>query len=209
MKTDSGFIFSSPAETDREQVIDLFNYSIKNSFAAYPEQPVPYGFFDLFLEATQNYPSVVACEADGEGFTGFGMLRAHNPMPVFAHTAEITYFLQPEYTGKGLGTLILQKLETEGKARGIMTILAGISSKNEGSIRFHKKTAFWSAGVSAMRDEKTASCSIRSGCRNLSESGRPPHYAGQKSGGDYPKSRFPAQTPGFRPPCLHVRQGSV
>jgi len=138
-------LFSPITPDDRKEIIDLFNYYIENSFAAYPEQPVPYGFFDLFLEATRNYPSVVARDLDGK-LAGFGMLRSYNPMAAFARTAEISYFLRPDWTDRGLGTRILQQLETEGKARGIATILAGISSKNEGSIRFHKKNGFEECG---------------------------------------------------------------
>jgi len=141
--TECSFACLTPG--DRKEVINLFNYYIENSFAAYPQEPVPYDFFDLFLFATKNYPSVVARDSDGN-LAGFGMLRAHNPMPVFARTAEITYFLRPDCTGRGLGTRILEHLEAEGKARGIATILASISSLNPGSIRFHEKNGFVRCG---------------------------------------------------------------
>ncbi|HML26634.1 MAG TPA: N-acetyltransferase family protein, partial [Methanomethylovorans sp.] len=77
---------------------------------------------------------------------GFGMLRPHNPMPAFSHTAEITYFIRPELTGKGLGSQMLEYLVTEGKKRGISNVLASISSLNEGSIRFHQKNGFIECG---------------------------------------------------------------
>ncbi len=67
-------------------------------------------------------------------------------MPTFQHTAEVTYFISPEMTGKGLGSKILSFLETEGKKQGISCILANISSLNEGSIRFHKKHGFVECG---------------------------------------------------------------
>ncbi len=139
------FTFSPIEETDRDTIIDLFNYYIEHSFAAYPEQKVPYDFFTLFLETCQNYPSVVARSPDGT-LAGFGLLRAHNPMPAFRHAAEITYFIQPDLTGKGLGSKILALLEEEGKRQGIITILASISSLNEGSIRFHARHGFYECG---------------------------------------------------------------
>ena len=43
-------------ESDRVPVVNLFNYYIENSFAAYPEEKVPYEFFSLFLEITRHYP---------------------------------------------------------------------------------------------------------------------------------------------------------
>jgi phosphinothricin acetyltransferase len=139
------FRFRPFAETDRAAVIDLFNDYIGNSYAAYPENPVPYSFFDLFLEISRQYPSVIAELPDGN-LAGFGLLRPHNPMPVFRHTAEVTYFVRPDLTGNGLGSAILARLEKEGKERGITTILASISSLNEESIRFHARHGFTGCG---------------------------------------------------------------
>ena len=33
---------------------------------------------------------------------GFALLRPHSPLPVFSQTAEITCFIAPEHTGKGM-----------------------------------------------------------------------------------------------------------
>jgi phosphinothricin acetyltransferase len=137
--------FSPITNADGKEIIDLFNYYIGNSYAAYPEQKVPYGFFSLFLEAAKNYPSVVAHPENGP-LAGFGLLRPHNPMQAFRHSAEITYFVQPELTGKGLGTQMLAHLERAGKEMGITTLLASISSLNEGSIRFHERHGFIGCG---------------------------------------------------------------
>lgn len=145
MQDISGITFIPVSEDERKPVVDLFNYYIENSFAAYPEQKVPYEFFAVFLESCRNYPSVAAKYPDGT-VAGFGLLRAHNPMPAFRHTAEITYFIRPELTGNGLGTKMLGHLEAAGKVEGITTILASISSLNEGSIRFHARNGFYECG---------------------------------------------------------------
>ena len=55
-------------------------------------------------------------------------------------------FVQPEMTGMGLGAQMLAYLETAGKEKGITTILASISSLNEGSIRFHERHGFTECG---------------------------------------------------------------
>lgn len=145
MKDMSEITFSPITDTEREAIVDLFNYYIEHSFAAYPEQKVPYGFFALFLETCRNYPSVVARMPDGS-VAGFGLLHAHNPIPAFLHTAEITYFIRPDLTGKGLGSKMLARLESDGKQQGICTILASVSSLNKGSIRFHAGHGFTECG---------------------------------------------------------------
>lgn len=145
MTIQPGFHFTPISETDKEEIIDIFNHYIEHSFAAYPEQKVPYGFFARFLEAGNHFPSIAARLPDGK-LAGFGMLHPHNPMPAFRHTAEITYFVLPDMTGKGLGTKMLRHLEEAGKKQGITTILASISSLNEGSIRFHARHGFTECG---------------------------------------------------------------
>ena len=139
------YSFGQLQATDRTAVIDIFNYYVRNSFAAYPEQEVPYEFFGMFLEIVKNYPSFVVKDMSGT-VIGFGMLRPHNPMPAFHHTAEITSFIRPDQTNRGVGTRMLGFLEYQGKKQGISIILASISSLNEGSIRFHAHNGFSECG---------------------------------------------------------------
>jgi L-amino acid N-acyltransferase YncA len=130
---------------DRKEVIDLFNHYVESSFAAFPETRVPYAAYDMFLQMSSGMPTGVM--RDGEGkLLGFGMLRRYNPMPAFSHAAEISYFIAPEHTGNGLGGMLLAQLEREAPAKGITTLLAQISSLNEGSIRFHGKNGFVECG---------------------------------------------------------------
>lgn len=130
---------------DGKAIIDIFNHYVENSFAAYPEGRVPYEFFGLFLSMAQGYPFLVAKDGAGK-VLGFGLLRPHNPMPAFLSTAEITYFIAPECTGRGIGSRMLGRLLAEAKAKGITSILASISSLNEGSLAFHKKSGFVECG---------------------------------------------------------------
>ena len=130
---------------DRESVIDIFNYYVENSFAAYPETKVPYEFFEMFLKMSDGYPRVSARDKR-DMIIGFGMLRVHNPLPTFSHVAEITYFIAPEHTGRGIGTSILEYLIQGAKKKNISSILASISSRNERSIAFHEKNGFRECG---------------------------------------------------------------
>ena len=139
------FHFEPMLKECREPVIDIFNYYVENSFAAYPESKVPYDFFNKFLEMSDGYSAIVVKDETRKIF-GFGMLRAHNPIPAFSQTAEITYFIKPEYTNRGIGSIMLNYLIDEAKQKGISSILASISSLNEESINFHRKNGFVECG---------------------------------------------------------------
>jgi len=129
----------------REPVIDILNHYIRNSFAAYPEEEVPYAAFEMLEKMRGGHPGVVAKEERGE-VVAFGFLRPHSPFPTFAATAEISYFVRDGHTNQGIGGRMLEALVRQGKDKGITTILASISSLNDGSIRFHKRNGFVECG---------------------------------------------------------------
>ena len=130
---------------NRKEVIDIFNYYVENSFAAYPENKVPYEFFEKLLKMYEGYPAIIAADENGE-IVGFGMLRAYHSSPTLAGAAEITYFIKPDFTGKGIGTMMLDYLCHKAHEKNITSILASISSLNEASISFHKKNGFIECG---------------------------------------------------------------
>ncbi|RNC63164.1 MAG: L-methionine sulfoximine/L-methionine sulfone acetyltransferase [Candidatus Dichloromethanomonas elyunquensis] len=133
------------ASEHRTAVIDIFNYYIENTYAAYPEKPVGYEFYDLLLQAVKGYPALALITEEGE-VIGFGFLRSFHPMPVFKRTAEISYFLKQNYVGNGLGQILLETLITEAKKIDIDLILASICSINKPSIQFHLKHGFEECG---------------------------------------------------------------
>lgn len=137
--------FERMGEEHRKDVIDIFNYYIENGFAAYPDKKLPYEFFDMFLIITKDYPAVVI-KSDNNEIIGFGFIHSYSPFSVFKETAEISYFIKEEATGQGIGKKILEYIESEAKKQNISSILASISSLNEGSINFHAKNGFKECG---------------------------------------------------------------
>jgi len=138
-------IISPMSLDDRSAVIDIFNYYVEHSFAAYPEKSVPYDFYETLLKMCQGFPNGVLRREAGE-VAGFGMLRPYSPMATFSTTAEATYFIKESYTGQGLGALLLDYLTDGGKKMGLKSILASVSSLNEASMKFHLRHGFVECG---------------------------------------------------------------
>ncbi len=141
---DHEFFFEPMDHSHLRDVMDIFNYYIAHSFAAYPENLLPEPFFERILEMTKGYPAYVI--KTGRKCAGFCFLRAYNPHSTFRTTAEITYFIHPDHTGMGLGKLALERLEGEARLMGIRSILASISSLNDQSLAFHRKNGFTECG---------------------------------------------------------------
>jgi L-amino acid N-acyltransferase YncA len=130
---------------DRNQVIDVYNYFIMKSFAAYPAETVDYDYFDYFLQIIGDYPAYTIT-MDNERIIGFAFLHPYRPISTFFETAEITYFILPEYTGCGIGSKVLERLLADARKRGIKKIMASICSLNQQSIQFHEKHKFTECG---------------------------------------------------------------
>jgi len=131
---------------DRTSVIDIFNYYVEHSFAAYPDKRLPYEAFDRFLQMSGGFPTGTIRDRNGM-VAGFGMLKAHSAMSVFSRTVEWSCFIHPDHTGKGLGRKLLDYLEKGAVEQGITSILASISSLNTGSIAFHERNGFTACGL--------------------------------------------------------------
>lgn len=126
---------------DYDMIMAVFSHYIENTMAAYMEN-VP--SVDFLLEGVLEGGFRVL-EVDGV-VAGFGKIKKYHPSSVFSRTALVGYFIHPEYTGKGLGKILLEDLEKHAKAHGISKLLAHVSSENKPSRQFHKKNGFEECG---------------------------------------------------------------
>ncbi|MFX1420566.1 MAG: GNAT family N-acetyltransferase [Promethearchaeota archaeon] len=132
----------SVQDSDLNDVVSIFNYYIKNGFAAYLENEVNISFFHNIKQISQLF-YVLELEAT---VIGFAFLKNYLPYENFKHTGLLTYFISHEYTNKGLGTIVLNKLIKDAKEQGIHILLVNLSSLNHQSLNFHKKNGFIECG---------------------------------------------------------------
>ncbi|MGD9808464.1 MAG: N-acetyltransferase family protein [Deferribacterales bacterium] len=131
---------------DAEEFMEIVNYYIRNTFNAYPEHEMELKWFDVLYDDFKDYPNICVYDEDKGRLAGYMYMRAYRKFSCFDRTAEITYFISPEYTGQGYGSKMLTHAIAEAKKKGIKVILAHISSLNEGSLRFHEKHGFEKCG---------------------------------------------------------------
>ena len=143
--TISGHTIRKVSDQDKDAVVVIINYFIEHSYANYMEGKVDGSFFDMARNMCRNGIFYVI-DSPRDGVIGFGMLRPHMYPGLFKRAAEVSYFILPEHTHKGLGGELLATLEQEAQKVEIATLLANISSRNEQSIAFHRKQGFKDCG---------------------------------------------------------------
>lgn len=141
----SAWRLRSVQSSDNESVRTIFNYYVAHSFAAYAEHPLSAEDIQLMLAATDGYPAC-AVEDERDGVIGFSFLRPYSSHATFTGTVCMTTFIAAEHTGKGLGSAMLARIESEARNQGISHILAHVSSLNEGSLAFHQRHGFGQCG---------------------------------------------------------------
>jgi len=132
-------------DNDKDQVIGILNYYIEHSMAAYPLAPLPVQAWE-HLKGLCREGNLWVLESEAGTVIGFAMLKWFMGKDSFVHTADVGYFIKPEYTGMGLGRKILVKLEEEARKLQISVLVANVSSLNPESLEFHKRTGFTQCG---------------------------------------------------------------
>ena len=127
-------------EADAPEIARIFNYYVRKSFAAFPDREAGMPFILQVFEQARNY-GTYAVELDGT-VIGFGMVRPLYPFPNLGAVGEVSYFICPEFTGRGLGGRLVGILEGRARELGMTSLVARVSSRNRRSIRFHRKNGF-------------------------------------------------------------------
>jgi L-amino acid N-acyltransferase YncA len=125
---------------DAPAIARIFNHYVRRSFAAFPDRELAAPVLSQLLEQSREYGAFVA-ETSGE-VAGFGLLRPLYPFPNLMAAGEVSYFLCPEFTGRGTGTRLLGVMEERARELGMTSLVARVSSRNRRSIRFHRKNGF-------------------------------------------------------------------
>ncbi len=92
-------------------------------------------------------PAIVARAADGE-VLGWAALSPTSSRCVYRGVAEVSIYVDPASTGRGVGRALLDALIAASERDGFWTLKAGIFPENGASIALHERCSFELVGVS-------------------------------------------------------------
>jgi len=108
------------------------------------------GFFagdesiSTYLQGLATLPFVVVLHNDAP--IGFGLLKHDCKAETFSHSAELSYYILPEHTGKGITSALFKILEEGAGRMGIWNLFMAISSKRSDCFSFHRKMGYVECG---------------------------------------------------------------
>lgn len=133
--------FKKLTEQDLFTVKEIYDYYIAHSTATFHTEPISLHELEEFIFINHHlYPSyLIFCDNVVAGycyFTYFKKRQAYN------RTAEITVYLKPEFTSKGIGKKVLVFLDEAAKERNIKNLIAVITGNNTNSISLFEKAGY-------------------------------------------------------------------
>jgi phosphinothricin acetyltransferase len=132
---------ASPADLPR--LTAIYNHYVRETAITFDVEPVSVEQRRRWLEehaATGRHQLLVA-ELDGDpvGYAGTGPFRVKR---AYETTVEMSVYLDPRYTGRGLGAALYRALLARLEREDVHRALAAITLPNPASIALHERFGF-------------------------------------------------------------------
>ena len=134
------------ALADLPRLVEIYNQAIASHTATTDTVPFTVetrrGWFDA--HAPDSYP-IYVCESDNQ-VVGYLSLSPYRGRPALARTAEVSYYVDYAWHGKGVGSALMQHAIQDAARTGRKVFIAILLEWNTGSIKLLEKFGFekWS-----------------------------------------------------------------
>jgi L-amino acid N-acyltransferase YncA len=134
--------------SDLPSIREIYNHYVLNSSVTFDEKPMTLvALRKKFAVATKLAMPYLVAENPRGSLLGVAWLFPWQGDTASRKVVELSIYLGPAATGKGLGKVLLEQLLDDAKASGIREVIAVIADKGaEASIQMHKKFGFKEIG---------------------------------------------------------------
>ena len=137
--------FVDITEQDFEIIKEIYDYYIENSTSTYYTEKITIEELKEFIPFQNKKYKSFLIKAENE-CCGFCYISQYKKRQAYDRTAEISLYLKTEYTGKGIGKIVLDYLERVAKKNGISVLIGIISGDNEYSLKLFEKNGYEKCG---------------------------------------------------------------
>jgi phosphinothricin acetyltransferase len=131
---------------DVSAMVEIYNHEVEHGLSNYESRPQTHAERAEWLAGQERggYPVRVA-ELDGK-VVGYGALSPFRLIGGYRYTVVATLYIRDGSRGAGIGKKISEALRRDGRERGFHSVIAGVNSRNEISLRLMESMGFERVG---------------------------------------------------------------
>lgn len=133
---------------DVSYINDIYNHYILNTpitFDIDPKSVEDRVEWATTFSQQGRHQCLVATE--GEAFLGWACSGPYRPKAAYQTSVEVSIYLDPNASGRGIGTLLYDALFAALKEEDVHRLLAGITHPNDASVGLHRRFGFSEVGL--------------------------------------------------------------
>lgn len=137
----NNYNFEEMNENYLSEVLAIYNYYVLNSTATFHTHLLNESEMrEIVFFSNPKYKTFVIL--DGKNLCGYVLLTQYKKREAYNRTAEVTIYLNPDYTGKDIGSQALKYIEVVAKQAGVHVLIAIICGENTSSIKLFEKNGY-------------------------------------------------------------------
>jgi L-amino acid N-acyltransferase YncA len=137
--------FEVVTEEDFVIIKEIYDFYIENSTATYYTEKISIEELKAFIPCgDKKYKSYMILA--GSEVCGFCYFAQYKKRQAYDRTAEVSVYLKPGATKKGIGNAALRQLENAARESGIAVLIGIISGDNGNSIKLFEKNGYKKCG---------------------------------------------------------------
>lgn len=127
------------APADAGAIAEIYNHYVRETIVTFEETPIDAAEMARRMETVRaaSLPWLVAL--DGGRVAGYAYAGPWKTRIGYRLTVEISAYLDPSVTGRGIGTALYARLFEVLADRGIRCVIGGIALPNDASVAIHEK----------------------------------------------------------------------
>ena len=132
----------SADSADAHRICTIYNHYIATTTISFEEEPVTAADMAKRIADVDEARLPWLVMLDGDKLVGYAYATKWRVRAAYRFAVETTVYLDPDYAGKGAGTVLYKTLLDELRQRGLHLAIGGIAQPNEASVRLHERLGF-------------------------------------------------------------------
>src|SRR5579863_5695443 len=127
---------------DADAIVGIYNHYVAQTIITFEEEPVSASEMRQRIADIQSalLPWLVA-EHDGT-VVGYAYASKWRVRKAYRFSTEVTAYLDPDFSGRGIGSMLYVALLSALRERNIHAAMGGIALPNQTSVALHEKLGF-------------------------------------------------------------------